>query len=255
MNKYLLRRIVFLFSLLFGQCVLADYNGPTVYGGSFSASGQGIGDSKVHADARRAAYITAFTHAAKNLVSELFNTTLAIDELYIRERIKIVDEELPGIDFKLSSLNVLNYKTKEFVHNNLVMVDLRDNFFITIENMELSAESKIGNFPRYEDKPKIISGLTIEKQVCEKKEAIWQCDVKVGYIVQDGLPVPLIIKSEMPDANISLLNLYPRYKEKMLLIPGRYEVMVTFPGYHQWHNWIWLDKKSYIFKLKLKPQK
>ncbi|MBT7409593.1 MAG: hypothetical protein HN826_07840, partial [Methylococcales bacterium] len=49
MNKYLLRRIVFLFSLLFGQCVLADYNGPTVYGGSFSASGQGIGDSKVHA--------------------------------------------------------------------------------------------------------------------------------------------------------------------------------------------------------------
>lgn len=62
--------------------------------------------------------------------------------------------------------------------------------------------------------------------------------------VQGASPVPLQIEVNAESATIKVMNIKPRFEQKMMLVPGRYDIQVSAPGYVTQRRWARLDKSG-----------
>lgn len=56
--------------------------------------------------------------------------------------------------------------------------------------------------------------------------------------------VAVTIRPSVIDANIKILNIKPKYKDNIKLVPGRYEFLVTKPGYNSQRFWLTLKSSN-----------
>ena len=66
--------------------------------------------------------------------------------------------------------------------------------------------------------------------------------------------VPLTIVSNADSANVRIMNIGPRYRPRILLPPGRYDIEVSAIGYIAKRRWVKLDHDTRQFKFALKKR-
>ena len=69
-----------------------------------------------------------------------------------------------------------------------------------------------------------------------------------------GNKLALTVRTDPPEARVRIMNIVPKYKDGILLTPGRYLIEVSHKGYREYEEWITVKGEDHLLNVRLKAK-